>query len=95
MFKKSPAEHLTKAFSQMGYPRYDLHVPTFIGTGGMDKDTPPDMQAALIEQLCQAGSVIVSKLYPELDHRGVVPVSTTDTLPFVKAAFAGEEIEGN
>jgi pimeloyl-ACP methyl ester carboxylesterase len=95
VFKKSPAEHLTNAFSRMGYPRYDLPVSTFIGTGGMDRDTPPDMQAALIEKLCEAGSVIVSKVYPGQDHRGVVPVSTTDTLPFVKAAFAGEEIESN
>ena len=95
VFKKSPAEYLTNAFSKMGYPRFDLPVPTFIGTGGMDKDTPPDMQKALIGQLCKAGSVIVSRFYPELDHRGVVPVSTSDTLPFVKAAFAGEEIESN
>ena len=61
----------------------------------MDKDTPPEMQAALIEQLCEAGTVVVSRLYPARDHRGVVPVSTVDTLPFVKAVFAGEKIKGN
>jgi len=95
VFKKPPTEHLGKAFSKMGYPRYKLPVPTFIGTGGADTDTPPEMQAALIKQLCKAGTVVVSKLYPERDHRGVVPISTADTLPFVKAVFAGKEIRGN
>lgn len=95
VFKKSPSEHLTNAFSKMGYPQYKLPVPAFIGTGGADEDTPAQMQAALIGQLCNAGSVIISKLYPELDHKGAVPVSKSDTLPFVKSAFAGEGIEGN
>ena len=83
------------AFSKMGYPTLKLPVPTFIGTGGKDKDTPPRMQAALVTCACKAGSTIVSKLCPSLDHRGVVNGSTGDTLPFVEAAFAGENIEGN
>ena len=95
LFKKQPTEHLVKAFSKMGYPTLTLPVPTFVGTGGKDKDTPPRMQAALVTRACKAGSTIISKLYPDLDHRGVVPGSTKDTLPFVKAAFAGAKIEGN
>lgn len=95
VFKKQPTEHLVNAFSKMGYPTLTLGVPTFVGTGGKDKDTPPRMQAALVTRACKAGSTIKFKLYPNLDHRGVVPGSTKDTLPFVKAAFAGEKIEGN
>lgn len=95
VFKKAPTEHLTMAFSKMGYPTLKLPVPTFIGTGGKDKDTPPRMQAALVTRACKAGSTIMSKLYPELDHRGVVNGSTGDTLPFVQSVFAGEDIEGN
>ncbi|MGB5723843.1 MAG: alpha/beta fold hydrolase [Parasphingorhabdus sp.] len=95
VFKKSPTEHLMTAFSKMGYPSLKLPVPAFIGTGGKDKDTPPRMQAALVKEACKAGSVIVSKLYPDLDHRGVVPESTGDTLPFVQLVFAGEKVQGN
>lgn len=94
-FTKSPSDHLTKAFSRMGYPTLRLSIPTFVGTGGQDNDTPPRMQTAFIKRACQAGSTIVSKLYPNLDHRGVVPGSTGDTLPFVKAVFAGNKISTN
>jgi len=94
-FKKSPSAHLTSASSKMGYPTLKLPVPTFIGTGGKDKDTPPRMQAALVKKACKGGSVILSRLYPDLDHRAVVPGSTADTLLFVKRLFAGEKIEGN
>lgn len=94
-FKKSPSEYLINAFALMGYPTLKLPVPTFIGTGEQDKDTPVRMQAAFVTRACQAGSTIVSKLYPALDHRAVVPGSTSDTLPFVQSVFAGEMIEGN
>lgn len=95
VFKKPPTEPLVAAFSKMGYPTLKLPVPTFIGTGGKDRDTPPRMQAALVKGACKAGSNIVSKLYPDLDHRGVVPGSTNDSLPFVRSVFAGEELKGN
>jgi pimeloyl-ACP methyl ester carboxylesterase len=94
-FKKSPSDHLTKAFSRMGYPTLKLPVPTFIGTGGKDKDTPPRMQEAFVRRACAAGSTILSVRYPDLDHRGVVPGSTGDTLLFVRAVFAGKEVSGN
>jgi len=95
VFKKPPTEHLLAAFSKMGYPTLNLPVPTFIGTGGKDRDTPLRMQAALVKGACKAGSNIISKLYPDLDHRGVVPGSTGDTLPFVQSVFAGKSLKGN
>ncbi len=94
-FKKSPSAHLITAFGKMGFPTLKFSVPIFVGTGGKDKDTPPRMQAAFTKRACQAGSTIVSVLYPDLDHKAVVPGSTGDTLGFVKALFAGEDIKGN
>ena len=95
VFKNSPSDHLVAAFSRMGYPTLKLPVPTLIGTGGKDRDTPPRMQAALVKRTCKAGSNITAIVYPELDHRGVVPRSTGDSLPFVRAVFAGEKVPGN
>ena len=94
-FKKSPSEYLMSAFSLMGFPTLKLPVPVFLGTGGKDKDTPPRMQEAFVKRACMAGSTIQSVLYPDLDHRAVVPGSTADTLPFVKSLFAGENVAGN
>ena len=94
-FKSAPSQHLIKAFAEMGYPTLELGVPLFVGSGGVDRDTPLRMQAALVRRACAAGTPVTAVVYPELDHRGVVRGSTPDTLPFVKAAFAGETVQAN
>jgi acetyl esterase/lipase len=94
-FKKSPSAKLIQAFSLMEFPTLKFDAPLFVGTGGKDRDTPLRMQAAFVKRACQAGTPITAKLYPELDHKAVVPGSTADSLPFVKAAFAGEDLSGN
>lgn len=94
-FTQTPRIALRSAFALMSYPDLNLQAPVFFGTGGQDKDTPPRMQAALVKNLCKAGSTVYSKLYSDLDHRGVVLPSLKDSEPFVRAAFAGEKIEGN
>lgn len=94
-FKRPPSEHLVEAFSRMGYPTLGLGVPLFVGTGGMDRDTPLRMQAALVRRACAAGTQVTAAYYPELDHRGVVPASTADSISFVRAAFSRERIQGN
>jgi len=94
-FKAAPGEKLGLAFAQMGYPRLDISVPAYIGSGVLDRDTPLRMQANLIKQACAAGASIQSNIYPGKDHLTVLNHSTVDSIPFVKAAFAGETIKGN
>ena len=94
-FAKNPGEPLALAFAQMGYPRLDVPVPAYIGSGVNDRDTPLRMQANLIKQACAAGATIQSNVYPGKDHLTVLNHSTIDSIPFVKAAFAGEVISGN
>jgi len=94
-FSQSPSEKLTAAFSLMEFPSLKFSTPMFVGTGGKDRDTPLRMQAAFVKRACQAGSTITARLYPHLDHKAVVPGSTTDSLQFVNAAFAGERLQGN
>ena len=94
-FKQDPSEPLALAFSLMGYPRLDVEVPVYIGSGVDDRDTPLRMQANLIKQACAAGAKIQSNIYPGKDHLTVLNHSTVDSIPFVKRAFEGEIIEGN
>ena len=94
-FAKSPSAALRQGFARMGYPTRNIAAPVFMGTGGQDRDTPPRMQASLVRDLCKAGTRVTSVLYPDLDHRAVVPYSPVDSVPFVKAAFAGEVLPGN
>ena len=94
-FKNSPSDALKIAFAQMGYPKLDISVPAYIGSGVNDRDTPLRMQANLIKQACIAGASIQSNIYAGKDHLTVLNHSTVDSIPFVKAAFAGETITGN
>lgn len=94
-FKTDPSVPLRSGFARMGYPNLSIKAPLFMGTGGKDRDTPPRMQAGLVRDMCKAGANVRWIRYPELDHRGTVPASHKDTVPFVEAAFAGEAIEGN
>ena len=94
-FLVSPDKALSIAFTEMAYPRFELSVPVFIGSGEKDRDTPLRMQAALIRTACDAGSMIQSHVYPEHDHVSVLRPSMRDSIPFVRAAFASEPIHGN
>jgi len=94
-FTQAPNEPLRQGFALMGYPTLNIEAPIFLGTGGLDRDTPPAMQASLVRDLCEAGSKVTSHYYPDLDHRAVVPHSPVDSIPFVKAAFAGVDLPGN
>jgi len=94
-FKASPNDALKSAFEQMGYPRFDLTAPAYIGTGLTDRDTPPRMQAGLVKMACAAGATIQSHAYPDKDHLTVLNHSTVDSIPFVRAAFDGATISGN
>lgn len=94
-FKSSPDEVLPIAYAEMTYPQLELSVPAFIGSGELDRDTPLRMQAGLIKTACAAGSVIQAHVYPGQDHVSVLEASTGDSVPFVRAAFAGEPIRGN
>lgn len=94
-FKQSPSESLKVAFREMGYPSFKLKPPVFVGTGDVDRDTPPKMQKALIRKACVAGSIVESRIYEGFDHRGVMVHSMVDSIPFVAKAFAGERLTGN
>ena len=94
-FSQAPNQPLRQGFALMGYPTLNIDAPIFLGTGGLDRDRPPAMQASLVRDLCSAGTSVTSVFYPDLNHREVVPYSPKDSIPFVRAAFAGEDLVGN
>jgi pimeloyl-ACP methyl ester carboxylesterase len=94
-YKKDPWPVMAKAFELMSYPTLAIKSPVFLGTGGKDHDVPPQMQLKLGDDACVKGATIEQHLYPELDHSGTVNGSTTDSVVFVRKAFAGEKITGN
>jgi hypothetical protein len=94
-FSKDPTPVAAKYFPLMAYSTLKVKGPLFMGTGGKDKDVPPEGQDRLFKDACAAGSVIERHVYAKLDHGGTVNGSLADSTPFVKKAFAGEAIAGN
>jgi len=92
-FKRSPP--LEQGFEKMQFPTLALSVPLYVGTGSNDRDTPPRMQARLVDAACEAGSNVSAHLYEGYDHLTVLNHSLVDSIPFVKAVFSGEELRGN
>lgn len=92
-FKQSPP--LQRGFEKMQFPTLAFSVPLFVGTGSVDRDTPPRMQARLVNAACDAGSNVSAHLYEGYDHLTVLNHSMADSIPFVEAAFSGGTIRGN
>ncbi|MCP5060108.1 MAG: hypothetical protein GY937_25680 [bacterium] len=92
-FKTPPP--LQKGFEQMQFPTLEFSVPIFVGTGWVDRDTPPRMQARFVDAAFEAGSNVSAHLYEGYDHLTVLNHSMADSIPFVAAAFSCDEIPGN
>lgn len=95
VFEDSAAAQIAKAYRHMGFPTLALTVPLFVGTGLADVDTPPQMQARLVEAACAAGTQVAAHRYPDHDHLSVLNHSLKDSVPFVAAAFSDATILGN
>ena len=92
-FKRPPP--LEQGYEKMQYPTLRLAVPLFVGTGSIDRDTPPRMQARLVQAACKAGSSVSAHLYNDYDHLTALNRSLADSIPFVAAAFGGVGTGGN
>jgi hypothetical protein len=94
-FKIRPSEQLKQAFALMQFPTLDISVPLFVGTGSIDRDTPPRMQAGFVKSACATGSTIEAHLYDGFDHLSVLNHSQTDSKLFVERALSGDPVSGN
>lgn len=92
-FKKPPP--LQQGFAKMQYPTLAFTLPLFVGTGSIDRDTPPRMQARLVQAACKAGANVSAHLYKGYDHLTALNHSLADSIPFVAAAFNGTQVDGN
>jgi hypothetical protein len=89
---KDPQPVLDALFPLLAYPSLLLSRPLFVGTGEADRDVPPAMQAALVRDACAAGTRVVWRRYPGLDHSATVNASLADSLPFARSVLAGHEV---
>jgi hypothetical protein len=95
VLKKNPDDAAAKAASYERYPAPRFAQPVFIGSGLADVVAFPEGQYNFVMAACYAGSRVEAHYYPGKDHSGTVNASLVDSIPFVKAVFAGRPIAGN
>lgn len=77
---------------QVSYPTLKTAQPVFIGTGAEDKTPAAATQVALMQDACQAGSVVEGHLYKGLGHSETVNASLKDSVPFAHKVIKGQTI---
>jgi acetyl esterase/lipase len=82
---------LAKHYPEFEYRTLALPQPVFIGTGTADHDVRPAVQERLVKDSCAAGTLVQAHRYAGLTHSETVNASLKDSLPFVRAVFAGEK----
>lgn len=90
LFVRDPTPLETRAQPYRAYPPLAFKVPVFLGIGLKDEQTSPKGAFDGAKRACALGSNIAIHFYPGLGHSPTVPRSQEDSLPWVRAAFAGK-----
>lgn len=91
-FSGSTTFKLLAATKRMQFPKLDLDVPVFTGTGTGDKITPYGMQQAFIDDACEAGSTLSIHTYEGANHNQGLLQSTDNAMAFALAVMVGKNI---
>lgn len=95
VFSHDPSPLEERAQPYRGFPPLAFKVPVFLGIGLKDEQTDPKSAFEGAKRACALGTNIAIYLYPGLGHSPTVPRSQEDSIPWVKAAFAGKVPPGN
>ncbi|WP_414155577.1 lipase family protein [Pseudomonas sp. BNK-43-a] len=90
--KDYQGDKLKPWLAQVSYPTLKLAQPIFIGTGAEDQTPTAASQAKLMQDACDAGSIVEGHLYKGLGHSETVNASLKDSIPFAHKVINGEPI---
>lgn len=68
-------------------------VPVFIGHGTSDEQVPIDLSARFQAKYCALGASVDRRIYPGVDHTGVIDAANDDVLAFITDVFKGHRPE--
>lgn len=77
-------------------PRGPFAMPVLVAQGGDDQLIRPEVQAAYVERLCDAGTDVDLRVHPGLDHVPLVEAESPlvpELLAWTAARFAGDATE--
>jgi acetyl esterase/lipase len=95
LFSTSPQEGPLAQRLAENIPSMVTGISTFIGQGATDDTVLPDVQAAFVQTLCDAGQDVSFYLVAGRDHMGVVAEDSPlipELLTWTDARFAGEPV---
>ncbi len=90
--KDYQGDKLKPWLAQVSYPTLKLAQPIFIGTGAEDQTPTAASQVKLMQDACDAGSIVEGHLYKGLGHSETVNASLKDSIPFAHKVINGEPI---
>lgn len=95
--KEQPAIEYATTVNEMqekfGYfPTLKINHPVFLATGANDRTPDVRGQLKLMQDSCNAGTVVEGHVYAGYGHSDAVPVSMKDAIPFAQKVLKGEKI---
>ena len=76
-------------FQQNSTPTTKLPAPLLVTQGAKDTVVWPEVTQQYVGALCQAGTTVDVRVYPDVDHFGVRTASAPDVLTWMADRFAG------
>jgi pimeloyl-ACP methyl ester carboxylesterase len=90
--KDYKGKQLAPWLAQVSYPTLKTSKPIFIGTGAEDTTPAAATQVKLMQDACNAGSVVEGHLYKGLGHSATVNASLKDSIPFAHKVINDQPI---
>ena len=90
--KDYKGKQLAPWLAQIAYPTLKTSKPIFIGTGAEDTTPAAATQVKLMQDACNAGSVVEGHLYKGLGHSATVNASLKDSIPFAHKVINDQPI---
>lgn len=90
--KDYKSKQLAPWLAQIAYPTLKTSKPIFIGTGAEDTTPAAATQVKLMQDACNAGSIVEGHLYKGLGHSATVNASLKDSIPFAHKVINDQPI---
>lgn len=85
---KSP--ELKRIFDENSPGASDPMVPMLIVHGTTDAQVPVDISATLASRYCALGTKVTRRVYPNVDHDGIIDAALKDVLAWMTERFEGK-----
>jgi pimeloyl-ACP methyl ester carboxylesterase len=77
-----------KLLDQISPGHSNPKVPILLAQGDQDEQIPVTVSARLLARYCRLGATVTRRVYPGVNHEGVLDAATNDVLAWIRDRFA-------